>query len=506
MGDFNIDFLNFYKSDLPSNSQSYRLQSLVDELFSRIVPYGVKQCVVGATRQGGVGQVDSGLDHFWTNSLAKVLQIYTQFNGSDHQVIMGVRYSKLIRNRTKYVKKRSYKNFEEEKFLDRIKNTSWWEVYRTTDVDEAVDLLTNKINSILDEMAPVKTFQTTTKYCPWLTEETKKLIKQRNDAQKVLSEKKNDENLVNYKNLRNKVTKNIRNDKIKWQKNKLESCNNDSGKLWKNILGWLNWCSSGSPSKLYHGGQIVTSPARLADIMNNFFVNKVTKICSELPNRNDDPLRTLKRIVENRSETFSIKCVHPDDVKKIILCLKNGKSSGMDNIDTYIVKLIVDDILPAVTHIVNLSIQQSVFPSRYKVAKIIPLLKKGDPLEAKNYRPVAILCILSKVIERVVFLQIVDYMNSNGLFHPNHHGFRAGHSTCTAMIQMYDSWVQAVDKGELAGVCMLDMSAAFDVVDHAILLEKLKLYGFDVEAVQWFQNYLSGRSQAVMEISSLSCL
>ena len=113
MGDFNIDFLNFYKSDLPSNCQSYRLQSLVDELFSRIVPYGVKQCVVGATRQGGVGQVDSGLDHFWTNSPAKVSQIYTQFNGSDHQVIMGVRYSKLIRNRTKYVKKRTLikKNF-----------------------------------------------------------------------------------------------------------------------------------------------------------------------------------------------------------------------------------------------------------------------------------------------------------------------------------------------------------------------------------------------------------
>ena len=128
---------------------------------------------------------------------------------------------------------------------------------------------------------------------------------------------------------------------------------------------------------------------------------------------------------------------------------------GIDNIDTYIIKLIVDDILPAVTHIVNLSIQQSVFPSLYKVAKIIPLLKKGDPLEAKNYRPVAILCILSKVIERIVFLQIVDYMNCNEFFHPNHHGFRAGHSTTTAMIQMYDSWVQAVDKGELAGVCCL---------------------------------------------------
>ena len=101
-------------------------------------------------------------------------------------------------------------------------------------------------------------------------------------------------------------------------------------------------------------------------------------------------------------------------------------------------------------------------------------------------------------------MQIVEYMNSNDLFHPNHHGFRAGHSTTTAMIQMYDSWVQAVDKGELTGVCMLDMSAAFDVVDHGILLNKLKLYGFDERAILWMRNYLSGRTQAVYIDGSLS--
>ena len=115
----------------------------------------------------------------------------------------------------------------------------------------------------------------------------------------------------------------------------------------------------------------------------------------------------------------------------------------------------------------------------------------------------AILCILSKVIERVVFLQIVEYMNRNYFFHPNHRGFRADHSPTSAMVQMYDTWVQAVDKGELTGVCMLDMSAAFDVVDHDILLDKLKLYGFDQNAVTWMTDYLSGRTQAVYNDGSL---
>jgi hypothetical protein len=161
--------------------------------------------------------------------------------------------------------------------------------------------------------------------------------------------------------------------------------------------------------------------------------------------------------MKDRNTVFLLSCVHPDAVRKIILSLKNSKSSGVDTIDTYIIKLIIDDILPVVTHIVNLSIQQGAFPSMYKIAKVMPLLKKDDPLLPKNYRPVAILCIL--------------------------HGFRAHHSTTTAMIQMYDSWVQAVDKGQLTGVCMLDMSAAFDVVDHGILLDKLKLYGFDTKAL-----------------------
>ena len=300
------------------------------------------------------------------------------------------------------------------------------------------------------------------------------------------------------------VSRKLRNDKQQWKKQKLKNCDNDSGKLWKNILGWLNWGSSSSPSKLHSAGQIVTSPGMIANIMNSYFINKISKIRQGLPPPSQDPLGNLKLIMKNRTSNFSLSCVHPDSVKKIILGLKNSKSYGIDKIDTYILKLIVNDILPAITHIVNLSIQQGKFPTLYKIAKVIPLLKKDDPLDPKNYRPVAILPILSKVVERVIFIQVVEYMSKNELFHPNHHGFRAGHSTTTAMIQMYDSWVQAVDKGELVGVCMLDMSAAFDVVDHSILLSKLQLYGFNDTALKWMGNYLSGRSQAVYVDGTMS--
>ena len=146
------------------------------------------------------------------------------------------------------------------------------------------------------------------------------MIKDRNAAQENLSGNKSDENLQVLKKLRNNVAKSLRKDKIKWQKKKLEDCTKDPGKLWKNILGWFNWCSSGAPSKLYHAGQMVTSPARLADIMNNFFVNKIASIREGLPN----PLRTLQNFLKDRTEMLSLSAVHPDAVRKIILGLKNS--------------------------------------------------------------------------------------------------------------------------------------------------------------------------------------
>ena len=158
-------------------------------------------------------------------------------------------------------------------------------------------------------------------------------------------------------------------------------------------------------------------------------------------------------------------------------------------------------------HILNLSIRSNKFPTRWKIAKVVPLYKsKGSKFESKNYRPVAILPILSKVLERAIFLQIVKYMDDNKFFNPSHHAYRSFHSTTTAMLQMYDTWMESFEKGDLAGVCMVDMSAAFDVVDTELLLEKLKLYGLDQNSVQWTWSYLTYRSQGVYIEGTLSNL
>lgn len=104
---------------------------------------------------------------------------------------------------------------------------------------------------------------------------------------------------------------------------------------------------------------------------------------------------------------------------------------------------------------------------------------------------------MSKVLERVIFKQIVKYVEGNCLLHPSHYGSRAGHSTSTAIIEMYDSWIDSTEGGEMAGVMMIDLSTAFYLVDHPLLLQKLELLGFDQNAVMWMLSCLTGRSQCV---------
>ena len=353
-------------------------------------------------------------------------------------------------------------------------------------------------------MAPLRTIQVRKKYAPWLSESSKELMKKRNHAQKTASETKNPDDYRFYKALRNQTTTRMRQEKMAWEKQKLSSSKNDPSRLWKNVKSWLAWNNSGPPTKLFHMGRLISSPAGISGAMNSFFLDKVSRLRAGILASSADPLCKLRESMVHRQCSFSLSAVDPDAIRKIISSLKNSKSTGTDDIDTYITKLVADDIVEPLTYVINLSIQKSVFPSMWKHAKVVPLLKKGDPLIAKNYRPVALLPIFSKILERVVFNQLVQYLDFNNLIHPNHHGSRAGYSTATALIQMYDSWAEEVDKGNMVGVMMVDLSAAFDMVDYKLLLQKLELFGLDGKSVNWMSSYLVGRKQSVMVDGCLS--
>ena len=162
--------------------------------------------------------------------------------------------------------------------------------------------------------------------------------------------------------------------------------------------------------------------------------------------------------MRERDCSFTIKPVKEEDVLKIIKDLKNSSATGVDCIDTRTIKLIADLIAPVLTHVINLSIKSSIFPSIWKWAKVVSLLKStsADALLPKSYRPVALLPILSKVMEKVVFSQLVKYLEENNLIHPNLHGSRAGHDTSTALLHLYDRWVEELEEDKMVGVLFCD--------------------------------------------------
>ena len=143
---------------------------------------------------------------------------------------------------------------------------------------------------------------------------------------------------------------------------------------------------------------------------------------------------------------------------------------------------------------------------QWKHTKVIPLLKSvsSDPILPKSYRPIALLPILSKVLEKVVFRQLIIYPEENNLIHPNLHGSRAAHNTSTALIQLYDKWADEIEDDKMVGVLVCDQSAAFDLCDHYLLVEKLKLMGLDESSAVWMWSYLSRRKQSCFIDGNLS--
>ena len=142
-----------------------------------------------------------------------------------------------------------------------------------------------------------------------------------------------------------------------------------------------------------------------------------------------------------------MKHVTKKKVHNLLRKLKGTKSVSIDGLDGFSVKIAADVITDPLHHIITLSILQEKFPSSWKYAKGVPLFKKGDRLDRKKYRPVAILSPLSKIMEKVVHGQFYEYFTSNKLFHKNIHGYRNHRSTQTALLSMYDKWVQNATKG-----------------------------------------------------------
>ena len=146
----------------------------------------------------------------------------------------------------------------------------------------------------------------------------------------------------------------------------MEECGENSSRIWKNVKGILKWKTSGSPNQLFYNGKLISKPQELADAQNEFFLSKIDMIRSNLPPSSCDPLQTLKKLMNGRTCNFSLAPVHPEEVEKVLRNVSNSSSFGLDLLDTSIIKLVQPQILPALTHIINLFISTRKFPDSWE--------------------------------------------------------------------------------------------------------------------------------------------
>jgi len=196
-------------------------------------------------------------------------------------------------------------------------------------------------------------------------------------------------------------------------------------------------------------------------------------------------------------DSFSFSIVSEEKCLKYISSLSANKATGLDGIPSRFIRDSALVIAHPLSQIVKLSIIQCAVPNDLKSARVVPLFKKNDKTEVGNYRPVLILCVLSKFLEKIIFDQAQEYLTSNKLLFELKSGFRQRFSTDACLIHLSDYLRLQMDKGHLVGMVLLDLQKAFDTVDHGILIMKPKAMGFSTSAVRWFASYLSDRLQLV---------
>ena len=368
---------------------------------------------------------------------------------------------------------------------------------QTSDPDELAEAYNSVLAELLNKHAPQKT-KTVTVHppAPWYNEEIMQAKRDRRRAER----KWRQSGLCVHRDLygiaRDNVSMLIAKSKEEFYKDKINSSDDSQRSLFacvKELLGTAN--SSKLPSS--------NSSHDFSDRIANFFVEKIAKIkthLEEIKSKFNADLGPETELVSNGNYLAKFDPTTEEEVKKIIMS-SACTSCCLDPVPSFIVKKCLHILLPVITRIINLSFESAKIPDCYKMAAVIPLLKKIflDPEFFPNLRPVSTLPFVSKTMERVAGKRLVKHKDQNNLHEKLQSAYREAHSTETALMRIQNDILCAIDQRKCIFLVLLDLSAAFDTVDHAILLKRLSdRIGIRDQALRWLESYLHDRSQFVI--------
>ena len=248
--------------------------------------------------------------------------------------------------------------------------------------------------------------------------------------------------------------------------------------------------------------QKVTDRQRIADGFNAYYCSVGPELSAKIDKKQSHLLNLPHPLsnLPNTDTTFKIQKINAATVSILIDSLSNKTSTGTDGISNKLLKFVADPLLRPLQKLINLSIQSGMVPHQLKKAKVLPIYKGADAGSKhlySNYRPIAILNTIGKVLEKAVECQLRQHFSSNGLFYSGQYGFRPNRSTTQALLDLTCHVHEKLDHGNHVLGVFIDLSKAFDTLNFDILLQKLAKYGVSQSSLKWFESYITGRSQRV---------
>ena len=474
LGDFNCDV---------SKPTDPTTMSLVG-MYTRL---GLHQLIKQPTRRARLSTTTIDLI-FCGNSKDVLRSGVHPYSVSDHDLIYTVLRPKLPRSRQLTFTMRSMTKLDKEKFLADLATQDWQPCVRSNDVDAAVEALNTTMSKVINAHCPKSTLTIKPRPpAPWICDDIKRLMQDRERAKVRARTTGLEIHWDIYRDIRNNVNSEIGRAKKLHVGTMLNEAASSKDK-WRVINNLL--CRT--------KGREDSTTLPDAEKLNNYFAD----ICTATPTAtsNDRPTATASHSPDSTARDTDQLWLQPVtqlDILRAIDGMPNKHSEGVDGINLQLLKISLPVTLPIIDRIINLSFSTSTFPRQWKQAAVVPIYKKkGERDACSSYRPIALLPVLSRVTEKLVLRQLSAHTQRNNTLTVHQHAYRKGHSTESALLEVCDIAYNAMDNQMVTTDVLVDLSKAFDRVDHSILVKKLRDYNI---CDPWFVSYLTDRSQAVRQ-------
>ena len=499
----------YLAGDININLLQHSTVGIARNYMNTILQYNIMPIIDKPTRV--TNHSSTLLDHILTNETkvnSKITSGVITTDVSDHFPTFSISNcikANLDQNNAIFLK-RLVNTDSIQKFRVMLNEANWELLYECKDVDSAYDFFSRTFLIHYNKAFPYVEHKVTNKNrkSPWMTKALFKSSKKKQRLYEKFLKKKTYTNECKYRAYKNLFEKIKNNSKKLYYSNKINSSFGDTKKTWdviREITGKEKQTNQ-IPTIINDGCSNFTDKQKILEKFNDFFVNIGNELSSKIPLSKE----SYKSYLGKHYPTMEKDKLTLDELKTAFNTLKSNKSVGIDDIDINLFKTVFDIIENHLLYIFELTFTTGSFPQSLKIARITPIFKSGDRTSLSNYRPISILPCVSKLLERIMYNRLFKHLLKNTILCTNQFGFQKGHSTDHAVLALTNEILKNFDKDHFTLGVFVDLSKAFDTVNHEILIDKLEHYGIRNKNLEWFKSYLTNRKQCVSSNSNHSKL